>query len=408
MANLAINGASPSRTEPYLTWPPVLDEEIEAVNRVLREGQMGRITRFGNGGSNETDKFREAWKQQYPGKELAIPCGSCCDALELALRNAGIGPGDEVITPPSTWVASNLAPFRVGANVVFADVSPANYCIDPKAIEQAITSRTRAILLVHVAGYCCDMDAIMALAEKHGLVVIEDCAQAQGSKYKGRYVGTCGHFGCYSFDVGKLMPAGEGGLLVFDEEDVRSDWVHGICGHAGAQIDQLKEGRHIDGWNYRMTEIQAAILLAKVQRTEEEKWTRIRNADYLRARLAEIDGIGEVAHEPEQAYYSFMFKYDASAFKNVPKSRFVEALAAEGINKLFSSPSNQEPAYRSAYFNPNGRDYSHVVCPVAERAYREEAVGISGVEVFLGRRSDMDEIADAIVKIQENADELMS
>lgn len=406
MATLAINGGKPVRSRPYPTWPPVLDEEIRAVNRVLREGQMGRITRFGNGGSNETDRFREAWKAQYPGKDYAIPCGSCCDALELALRNAGIGPGDEVITPPSTWVATNIAPLRVGADVAFADVSPDNYCIDPAAIEQAITARTRAILLVHVGGYCCEMDAIMALAERHGLVVIEDCAQAQGSKYKDRFVGTWGHFGCFSFDVSKLMPAGEGGMLVFNDKDLESDWVYGICGHAGEQIDRLKAGRKTDGWNYRMTEIQAAVLIPKLPRAELEKWQRIENADHLRARLAEIDGIGEVRHEPEQAYFTFIFKYDARAFKGVPKRRFAEALSAEGINKLFSSPSDQEPAYRSAYFNPYGRDYSGVVCPVAEHAYRHEAIGISGAEVLLGSTSDMDEIADAIIKIQDHADEL--
>ena len=408
MAKLAINGGSPIRTEPYKPWPILGDEEVEAVNRVMRDGQMGRITRFGNFGSNETDQFREAWKAQYPGKEFAIPCSSCCAALELALRNAGIGPGDEVITTPSTWVASNIAPFHVGADVVFADVSPVNYCLDPKAVEAAITPRTRAILLVHVGGYCADMEAMMALAEKHNLVVIEDCAQAQGSVYKGRPVGTWGHFGCYSFDIAKLMPAGEGGMLVFNGNDIQGDWVHGICGHAGPQIDQLKAGRQMDGWNYRMTEFQAAILRAKLPRAEAEKKKRIGNAAHLRRRMAEIDGLIEIPCEPEQAYYSFMFKYDATAFDDIPKQIFSKALAAEGITALFSSPSDQEPAYRSPYFNPNGKDYSNVFCPVAERAYETEGMGLQGTSAFLGELSDIDEIADAMIKIKENLDELRS
>ena len=146
--------------------------------------------------------------------------------------------------------------------------------------------------------------------------------------------------------------------------------------------------------------------LAKLPRVEEENATRRRNAGCLRARLAEIDGIDEVAYEPEQTYYSFMFKYDARAFGGAPKRRFTAALAAEGINRQFSSPSNQVPAYRSAYFNPNGRDYSAVSCPVAERAFAHEAIGISGTDVLLGDESDMDQIAEAILKIQANAGEL--
>lgn len=406
MAKLAINGGTPVRTEPYKSWPVMGEEEMEAINRVMRHGQMGRITRFGNFGANETDQFREAWKKQYPGKEFAVPCSSCCTSLELALRNAGVGPGDEVITPPATWVASNLAPFQVGAETVFADVSPVNYCLDPKAVEAAITPRTRAILLVHIGGYCAEMDAIMAIAEKHGLTVIEDCAQAQGSVYQGRPAGTWGHFGCYSFDIAKLMPAGEGGMLVFNESDLRGSWIYGLCGHAGSQIDRLKAVRKMDGWNYRMTEFQAAILRAILPRAEAQKKKRMENADYLRSRLSEISGLTQIPHQPEQAYYSFMFKYDARAFNDVPKPQFRAALTAEGITGLFSSPSDQEPAYRSPYFNPHGCDYSGVHCPVAERAYKEEAMGIQGTSVLLGEKSDMDEIADAIIKIQENIDEL--
>lgn len=405
MAKLAINGGKPLRTKPFLTWPIIGKEEIAAALGVLNEGRLGRIARFGMGGANFTDKFREAWKTYYPGKEYAIPCVSCCAALELSLRNAGIGPGDEVITTPSTWVSPNLAPLHVGASVAFADVSPDNYCINPAAIEAAITKKTRAIIVVHIGGYCCAMDKITALARKKNLIVIEDCAQAQGSKYKGKYVGTWGDFGCYSFDIAKLMTAGEGGMLVCDDKAL-GNRVYGVCGHAGAQIDKIISKRRIDGWNYRMTETQAAILLAQLPRVERQKRTRIKNADHLRKRLSEVEGIGQVPFSPEQNYYSFIFKYDKTCFKNVPKKKFREALIKEGINKLFASPSDQEPAYRSPYFSGKV-DLSKVHCPVAERAYTEEAMGISGAEVLLGAKKDMDDIADAVIKIKENIDELV-
>ena len=183
MAKLAIKGGQPLRTKPWPRWPVIDDEEIQAVTEILEKGKMGRVTVFGRGEDSKVDEFREAWLRYCPGKDYAIPCSSCCTALELSLRNAGVGHGDEVITPPSTWVATNLAPVMVGTTPVFADVSPENYCLDPDAMEAAVTPRTRAVIPVHIGRYCCEMDRIMAVAEKHDLVVIEDCAQAHGSRY---------------------------------------------------------------------------------------------------------------------------------------------------------------------------------------------------------------------------------
>jgi len=407
MAKLAINGGTPLRTKSWPKWPVIGDEEIRAVTEILEKGKMGRVTIFGKGEPSQVDAFREAWLRRYPGKDYAIPCSSCCTALELSLRNAGVGPGDEVITPPSTWVATNLAPVMVGATPVFADVSPDNYCLDPDAMEAAVTPRTRAVIPVHIGGYCCEMDRIMEIARKHDLVVVEDCAQAHGSKYKDKFVGYWGHFGCFSFDIAKLMTAGEGGLVVCNDEDL-GEWVYGVLGHAGKQIDaiQSKEGRKSDGWNFRMTEFQAAILLAQLARAEEQKRKRMKNADYLRSRLAEIDGIGEVPHSPEQNYYSFMFKYDADHFGGVPKQKFEQALKAEGI-VTFCSPGNQHPAYRSPHFHCPWKDFSDVHCPVAERAFNEEATGIRATDALLGEKEDMDDIADAVIKIKDNIDELL-
>ncbi len=405
MSKLAIVGGTPLRTGNTPAWPQVGEAEIQAAFEVVKDGQMGRIGRMGDSGKNRTDAFREAWKKYYPGKDYAIPCASCCAALEMAVRNAGIGPGDEVITTPSTWVSPALAPLQVGADVVFADVSPDNYCIDPKAVEAAITSRTKAIIVVHIGGYCCRMDEIMAIAQRHGLKVIEDCAQAQGSKYKGRYVGTWGDYGCYSFDMGKLMPAGEGGMFVCDDAAFGA-WIYGSLGHAGEQINQMSRDRNRDAWNYRMTEIQAAILLAQLPRMEEQKQKRICNANRLRRRFEEIEGIGNMPFEPEQNYYSFMFKYDKNFFKGVGKKIFETALRKELNFIFFSSPGSQFPVYRSPYFRANAK-YRDFVCPVAERAYEEEGMGIAGPATLLCEERNMDLIADAIIKVKENVDELV-
>ncbi len=408
MAKLAIAGGTPIKRKPFPRWPVIGDEEIAAITHILEEGKMGRVVVFGTGQASQVDAFREAWGRHFPGKDYVIPCSSCCTAMELALRNAGIGHGDEVITPASTWVATNLAPAIVGATPVIVDVSPENYCLDPEAVEAAITPRTKAIIPVHIGGYCCEMDTIMQIAEKHHLVVIEDCAQAHASKYKDKYVGTWGHFGCFSFDILKLMTAGEGGLVMCDDEDLPNH-VYGIGGQAGPQITSILAGenRTVNGWNFRMTEFQAAILLCQLERLDEQKKTRMRNADYLRKRLSEIEGIKNVKHEPQQNYYSFFFKYDAEYFKGVPKQTFTDAMKAESI-PMFSSPGDQFPAYRSPNFQVPGMDFRKMYLPVAEKAFQEEAVGFHGVYGLLGDKENMDDVADAIIKIKENADELVA
>ncbi|MFH0964219.1 MAG: DegT/DnrJ/EryC1/StrS family aminotransferase, partial [Planctomycetota bacterium] len=174
MAQLALNGGPRLRNEPFCAWPVVGDEEVNAVAQVVRTGKWGHL--FGKDGS-KVEQFRNAFARYYQ-VEYAIPVTNGSVALEVALRNAGVGYGDEVITPPTTWVATNLAPVVVGADPVFVDVLPDTYCIDPERIEEAITPRTKAIIPVHIGGYPCEMDRIMEIAGRHDLVVVEDVAQA--------------------------------------------------------------------------------------------------------------------------------------------------------------------------------------------------------------------------------------
>jgi len=399
MAELAIKGGQALRTRPFPKWPVVTEDEINAVMKVVESGQWGHVF------TEQAERFCDRYAE-YHGVDYAIPVSNGSTALEVALRNAGIGPGDEVITPPSTWVATNLAPLIVGADVVFVDVLPDTYCIDPDRIEEAITGRTRAVIPVHIGGYLCEMDRIMEIATEHDLVVIEDCAQAHGSRYKGQVVGSIGHFGCFSFEKSKLITAGEGGMVTTNEESL-ADFAFGILGVEGRQGERLADGRINIGWNYRMTEFQIAVLLAQLDRFDEQREKRIDNAEYLKLRLAAIDGTEPLHQSPEQNYYSYIFKYDATRFDDVPKQRFMAALEAEGI-PLFSSPSHQHPAYRSPKFHWPGKNYDDVFCPVTERAFEQEAIGFPGTWMLLGEREDMDDIVNAILKIRENIEELVS
>ena len=328
MAHLAITGGGPLRRKPFPKWPVFDETEKRALDEVFAAGKWGHIFYYKNLFNDTNSKVNELRERfaRYYGVNYALPVPSGSVALEVALRNAGIGPGDEVITPPSTWVAPNLAPVIVGAETVFADVSKDNYCVDPARIEEAITRRTKAIILVHIGGYTCDMDRIMAIAEKHSLVVIEDCAQSHGSRYHGALTGTIGHYGCFSFELSKLMTAGEGGMVITDDESL-GDLVYGTCGEAGGQIDLIHaHGRKSAGWNTRMTELQAAILVAQLARLEDQRKKRTANAEYLRKRLTEIEGIAPLTQTAEQNYFSYIIKYKSRYWKDVPKRAFKEAL----------------------------------------------------------------------------------
>jgi dTDP-4-amino-4,6-dideoxygalactose transaminase len=403
MAELALCGGQALRTRSFPSWPVFDDQETAAVLEVLESGKWGHVM-------SPDDKVTAFEREfaAYHGVKYAIAVASGSVALEAALRTAGIGFGDEVITPPTTWVAPNLAPVMAGADPIFVDIEPETYCIDPGKIEPAITARTKAIIVVHLGGYVCNMDPIMDIGRRHNLIVIEDCAQAHGSRYKGRIVGSIGHFGCFSFEATKLMTAGEGGMVITNDDQ----WAEfAYCyTHAGVRYGNngwgYSKGR-IAGWNLRMTEFQAVILMCQLGRLDAHKRKRIENAGYLTKRLADIEGIEPLARQADQNYYTYMFKYDSQSFGNIPVQTFRGALKAEGI-PCFSSASHQHPAYRSPVFYSPRRSYDEVHCPVAERAYTAEAVGLQATWVLLGDKEDMDEIADAILKIKHNLDELRS
>lgn len=399
MGKLAIRGGMPLRSKPWPTWPVFDKREIDAVGEVVRSGKWGHVS----APEAKTVAFENEFSA-YHGVNYAICVTNGSVALEVPLRAAGIGYGDEVITPPTTWVATNQAAVLVGADPVFVDVDPDTYCLDPRKIEDAITSRTRAIIVVHLGGYLGDMDTIMAIARKRNLVVIEDCAQAHGSRLGGRLVGTFGDFGAFSFEKTKLMTSGEGGAVITN----RHDWGNYAFSFANASMAYGQKGRFsgkIEGWNARMTEFQAVILSVQLLRLEEHRRKRAENAEYLRARLSQIEGISPLRQDPGQNYFSYIFKYDSRCFKDVSVWKFREAFLAEGM-PCFSSASHQYPVYRSPVFRSPRRDYANVFCPVAERAFEQEAVGLRATFALLGEKSEMDDIVEAVLKIKENIEEL--
>jgi dTDP-4-amino-4,6-dideoxygalactose transaminase len=221
----------------------------------------------------------------YSGAKYCVGCGNGTDALEILLRAVGIGPGDEVIVPALTWIATSEAATNVGAHTVFADINPSTCTIDPKAVETVLSERTKAIIPVHLYGLPADMDPIMDIAKKHDLYVIEDCAQAHGAEYKGRKVGTIGHAGSFSFFPGKNLGAygDAGGIITDDEELARRARMIGQHGQSDRKFEHEIEGR-----NSRLDGLQAAILNVKLKYIEEWTARRIEIANLYRQQLSDL------------------------------------------------------------------------------------------------------------------------
>ncbi len=399
MAKLAICGGKPIREKPYPSWPIFDEREEKILIEILRSGKWGRI----NGKKNEEFENKFA---NYHSAKYGITCVNGTVALELSLRALGIGAGDEVIVPPYTFIATASSVLMVGAKPIFVDIDPKTYNIDPNKIESAITSKTKAIIPVHIGGCPANMDKILEIAKKYSLKVLEDAAQAHGAEWRGRKVGALGDMGIFSFQSSKNINAGEGGIILTNNEELAERaW-------SLMNVGRSKKGEwymhYILSGNYRMTEFQAGILLAQMERIEELMRKREENARYLTENLKKIEGI-EVLNPDEgvtrHAYHLYIFKYKSSHFKGLPKMEFVKAMNAEGIPL---KPGYTLPLYRIPAIADNLKDdrYKDLYLPETERACREEGVWLSQ-NVLLGTKEDMDDIILAIKKIQENVDEIL-
>jgi dTDP-4-amino-4,6-dideoxygalactose transaminase len=398
---LAIDGGAPVRRAPFPAWPVFDEREEEALIEVVRSGDWGTLT--GNKVKDFEQRFA-AYQQARHG--LCVVNGTA--ALEIAMRALGIGPGDKVITTPYTFIATVNAILLVGAVPVFVDVDPDTCLIDAGQIETAVTHRTKAIVPVHLAGCPADMDTVVDIASRHGLAVVEDACQAWGSEWQGHRVGALGDLGAFSFQASKNITAGEGGIIVSNDDGLAERcW-------SLLNVGRTREGawyEHVRiGHNYRMTEWQGAVLLVQLERLDEQRARRDASAQYLRDRLAAIAGVTPLkidARVTRHSWHLFIFRYDADSFGGLPRDRFLEILRAEGIPCMPGYiPLHRNRAVLDGIADnlrltgnqaPDSRDSPN--CPAAERIALHEAVWIPQ-NVLLGDREDMDSIVVAIAKIK--------
>lgn len=334
--SLARDGGTPVRTAPFAAWPAFDDEMVDAVSSVLRSGKVNYWT------GKEVRRFEKDFAE-FVGGNFGVAVSNGTVAVELALHALGIGTGDEVIVPPRTFIATASAVAMRGATPVFADIDSVSGNITADTIAAVITPATRAIIVVHAAGWPCDMDPIMELARERGLRVIEDCAQAHGAKYKGRHVGTLGDVGAFSFCQDKILSTGgEGGMVVTDCPDLwERAWSFKDHGKGWNAIQNCSQQRTVFKWlhesigtNWRMTEMQAAIGLIALARLPVWVKARQSHAALLDDGLSQIPGIEVLtpSSDVEHSYYKHYVNVSPEMLSDKwTRDEIVRSIQQEGI-----------------------------------------------------------------------------
>jgi dTDP-4-amino-4,6-dideoxygalactose transaminase len=396
---LAVDGGTPIRKKPWPKWPVHDENEVEGLRRVVETGNWGGFP----SPNVEAAQFAADFAA-YQGAKFGNCTASGTTALEVALKAAGVGPGDEVIMPALTFVATAASALYMGAVPVFADVDPDTWCLEPGEAARAITEKTKVILPVHLGSRFVDMDAIMELARAKDLRVVEDCAHMHGGFWNGKGAGSLGDLGAFSFQNTKLMTSGEGGIVLTSDEELDARCHAYIdCGRLRPE-DKPAEAQGVFGWNYRITEFQAAVLRAQLERLPEQ----VQHREANKARLAEvIDGIDGLSilkldeRITQPSGYGYYFRYHPDQFGGKPRDKFMVALRHEG---LLCYGAFYEAVYKDKLFAWQDTgvdyDYSNVHCPNAERAAYEQSIWIPH-ELFLGDDADIDDIIAILEKVTE-------
>jgi L-glutamine:2-deoxy-scyllo-inosose/3-amino-2,3-dideoxy-scyllo-inosose aminotransferase len=388
-------------------WPVFGREERDALLAVLDSGRWAY--------EGDVERRFERRFAALQGATFACCVTNGTTALQLAYEALDLGPGDEVIVPGLTWQATAAAVVDVNAVPVLVDVEADTYCIDPAAVEAAVTPRTRAVVAVHLYGSMADLPALRVVAARHGLHVVEDCAHAHGACWGDRGAGLSGDVGCFSFQSSKVLTAGEGGCVVTDDETLAAR-VRSMRNCGRPPESPPRGWRPVHGGNHRMTEWQAAVLGAQLDRFGAQRDQRERSRVLLDAGLQKFAGLGPMRRSAEVRYapgYGYVFRYDQAAFDDLPVGVFRAALAAElGCEDSLAPyvPLNRSPLYqpRTKRRHRLSDEYwsaltpSRFDLPVAETAWSQEAVVLP--HPVLMHADAMGVVGDAVQRIRASLD----
>jgi dTDP-4-amino-4,6-dideoxygalactose transaminase len=421
MSLLAINGGKPVIDKPLPVYNSIGKEEIDAVTKVLEGGCLSKfVGAWGKDfdGGDAVKAFEQAWRKQF-GVAHAISVNSATSGLYAAMGAIGIEPGDEVIVPPTTMSATAMAPLVYGGIPVFADIEDETFCIDPQDVRRKITPRTKAILAVNLFGHPARLKELRALADEHGIFLIEDNAQAPLATEHGRYSGTIGHIGVFSLNYHKHIHTGEGGLCLTNDDRLalrlRAIRNHGenIVEPAGLMEDMS----NMFGFNYRLSEIAATIGLWQLEKAEYHVEQRVKIAQKLRQAISSLSGLTPPVERDgcSHVYYVLAMRYDEKAM-GVSRDFFSKALFAEGfpnyigyVKPLYLLPIFQKKIAVGSKGFPfslsTTTNYQKGLCPVAERLYEKEFFWYPVTLYELGNQHT-DLLIEALNKVHSRREEL--
>lgn len=445
---LALLGGEPIRSKPWILGPHIDDAEKQIFDDLFQSGSFSKYVGSGDKRTLEQlslpsiglEKIDDPWHflggkfirrfcADFAKKfdcQYAIPVNSATTGLSVALAALGLSPGDEVIVPAISYSATGNAPLMFGYIPVFVDVDEKRFCIDPKKLEEAITPKTKAILVVHLAGNFADMDKIMGVAAKHNLYVVEDAAQAIGAKYKNKFAGTIGNVGVFSFQQSKNISTGEGGMIVTNDVNVAKK-ARLIINHGENLLtNDMNEAEIVNvmGFNFRMTEMSAALGIAQLQKLDRVNRLRVDNAKILEQKLGGFPGL-EIPFASEEYLkngivdvpHLFVMLYDENLI-SVKRRTFVEALTAEGVpvgtgyqRPMYASPNFLKKlfnGFNGAPWDVNKNDkviYRNGMCPAAENLVYSKFLWFYNI-AYPSTAEDMDDVVRAVEKVMLNIDEL--
>lgn len=430
MSKLAILGGNKIRTKLFPAYNTIDKNEEEAVLKVLRSGKLSQFLGCWHDdfyGGEYVNKLENEWAK-YFGVKHAISVNSATSALYAAIGAIGLEPGEEVIVSPYTMAASATAPLIYNGIPVFADIDEKTFIIDPKSIEKHITRKTRAIIVVDIFGHPYDADVINKIAKDNKLFVIEDCAQAPGAKYKGKFAGTLGDIGIFSLNYHKHIHCGEGGILVTDNDEL-AERLRLIRNHAEAVVEAkgVKRLDNMMGFNFRMTELEAAVAGEQLKKLNSLLLRRRENVKYIEEQLSKYDFLEmpKVMEGCEHSYYVHGIKYNEKKI-GIARDVFVNAVKAELTS--FELRETEGVKFNSGYIKPlyllpmfkqrmgygkkhypfklrPEREYFKGLCPVVEDMYENKMI-IHEMMVPSMNKEDMDDFIAAIDKVYFNCEEL--